>query len=257
MSAVLATSCIAFIISAKLVAEPVFPLRLWTQYAAVTNFAILFLQVMNQCSLTLTVPLYFQVTNKSSTAAAGAYLIPAFVGNMLGGLLAGYWIKRTGWYKVPTVMGPALSIVAMSLCYFAWKGHTTVLGSMAIFPGGFAAGMVSSSAFVGLAADVAQEDLAIASSGCYLFFNLGAIAGTSAGSAIYQGALKAGLKDALEDVNGGAKVSTMVVELVWPADLDTDYTACIGGHHLRPTSKRRAADSDRANLCERLSPGQP
>lgn len=40
------------------------------------------------------VPIYFQVTINASTGEAGAYLIPAIAGNMVGGLLAGAWIKR-------------------------------------------------------------------------------------------------------------------------------------------------------------------
>jgi len=40
------------------------------------------------------VPVYFQVTNGASTGQAGAYLVPAILGNTLGGLLTGAWIKR-------------------------------------------------------------------------------------------------------------------------------------------------------------------
>lgn len=206
MGIILATTLIAFLISANYVPEPIFPLRLWTNFAVVTNYAICFLQIMTQFALTLIVPLYFQATNRSSPAAAGAYLIPAFVGNMTGGLAAGYWIKRTGLYKVPTVLAPLFALLAMSICYFTWQGHTTIPQSLAIFPGGFAAGLVSSSCFVGLAAGVKEEDVAIASSGIYLFFNIGAIAGSSAGSAVYQTSLRTGLESALQGVEGGNEV---------------------------------------------------
>jgi len=40
------------------------------------------------------IPIYFQVTNNASTGEAGAYLIPSVVGNTVGGLLTGAWIKR-------------------------------------------------------------------------------------------------------------------------------------------------------------------
>lgn len=202
----LATTFAAVIVSAKFVVEPIFPLRLLANYAVATNYAIVFLQLMSQFTLTLIVPLYFQATNKSSPAAAGAYLIPAFVGNMAGGLAAGYWIKRTELYKVPTSLAPLFSLLAMTLCYFTWQGHTTILESLAIFPGGFAAGMISSSCFVGLAAGVPERDVAIATSGMYLFFNIGAIAGSSVGSAVYQNSLIAGLKKALDGVGNGNEV---------------------------------------------------
>lgn len=212
MAVLLVITLVAFIISAKFVPEPIFPLRLLTSYVLITNYVISFLQIMNQFALTMIVPLYFQATNRSSPAAAGAYLIPAFLGNMAGGLTAGYWIKRTGLYKIPTVLAPLCALLAMSLCYFTWQGHTTIPESLAIFPGGFAAGMISSSCFVGLAAGVQDEDVAIASSGMYLFFNIGAIAGSSAGSAVYQTSLRAGLESALKGVEGGREVSCLGIE---------------------------------------------
>ena len=43
--------------------------------------------------------------------------------------------------------------------------------------------MVTSAAFVGMAASVQPEDVAIAGNGMYLFLNIGAIAGASSGAA--------------------------------------------------------------------------
>jgi formate/nitrite transporter FocA (FNT family) len=39
------------------------------------------------------IPLYFQITANASVTAAGARLVPAVVGNAVGGLLAGYAIR--------------------------------------------------------------------------------------------------------------------------------------------------------------------
>lgn len=206
MAVIFGMALIAFIISARLAPEPIFPLRLVWHHAVWTNYIIGLLQIMVQFSLTMIVPLYFQVTERASEAAAGAYLIPAFTGNTIGGLLSGYWIKHTGLYKPPTVLAPVLSILGISLCYTLWNGHTTVFQSLAILPGGMAAGMVSSSTFVGLAAGVAEEDIAVAGSGMYLFFNLGAIAGASAGSAVWQTSLRNDLENALDGVENGAEV---------------------------------------------------
>lgn len=193
-----AISALAFVLWAKRAQEPIFPLRLVTHYDLVTNYLIVLLQVMVQMSLMVSVPLYFQATKKATTAAAGAYLVPAFAGNTLGGLVAGYWIKKTGRYKLLTVLAPAISIGCMLLCLLTWNGHTSIAQSLFIFPGGLATGMVSSSAFVGLAAAVPEQDIAMAGSGMYLFFNIGAIAGVSTGGAVYQKALRLSLGHALE-----------------------------------------------------------
>ena len=163
-------------------------------------------------SLMMAVPLYFQATKGVGTAAAGAYLIPAFAGNTMGGLLAGWWIRRTGKYKWPNVLAPILSVFCVLLIFFFWNGRTSVLQSLFIFPGGFATGMTSSSAFVAMAAGVAPEDIAIAGSGIYLFFNIGAISGSAAGGALYQGGLRSKLAETLDHVKGGQQVSTPGVE---------------------------------------------
>lgn len=40
------------------------------------------------------VPLYFQTTQKMSATAAGAHLLPAVIGNAVGGILSGYFIRK-------------------------------------------------------------------------------------------------------------------------------------------------------------------
>lgn len=202
-------SAVLFVVSAKKVKEPIFPLRLLTKYEVVTNYLVVALQVMVQLSLMMAVPLYFQATKDANTAEAGAYLIPAFVGNTLGGLLAGYWIRKTGRYKWPTVFAPVLAIGCMLLC-MTWNGRTSIWSSLFIFPGGFGNGVISSSVFVGVAASVSEEDIAVVGSGLYLFFNIGAIAGASAGAAVYQTGLQERLETALSGVDGKMEVRSFL-----------------------------------------------
>lgn len=194
-----------FVLSAKRSPEPIFPLRLIAHYELATNYAIVTLQVIVQMSLMMSVPLFFQAVKNATTGAAGAYLIPAFVGNASGGLAAGYWIRKTGLFKWPTVVAPLLSICCMLLCS-TWDRNTTIFQSLFIFPGGLAMGVISSSAFVGMAAAVAPEDVAMAGSGMYLFFNVGAIMAASSGAAVYQTGLKSNLSRALQNVEDGDKV---------------------------------------------------
>lgn len=42
----------------------------------------------------VSVPLYFQVTERTSSTVAGAHLMPAVIGNTVGALLTGAWIGR-------------------------------------------------------------------------------------------------------------------------------------------------------------------
>jgi hypothetical protein len=41
----------------------------------------------------VSIPLYFQVTANASVTAAGTRLVPAVIGNPVGGLLTGYAIR--------------------------------------------------------------------------------------------------------------------------------------------------------------------
>jgi hypothetical protein len=67
-------------------------------------------------------------------------------------------------------------------------------------------GFLSSSAFVGLAAGVEEEDIAVTTSGMFLAFNVGGIAGVSGGSAVLQNVLRSSLGRALDGVDGGEEV---------------------------------------------------
>lgn len=211
---------ICFIISAKYASEPIFPLELATHYVVVTNYLIIFLQTAAQNALMVCVPIYFQVTAAASTSQAGAHLIPAFVGNTLGGLFAGFWIKRTGRYKPLTLLSPALCALCMVTLWLTWNGDTSPWLSLLIFPGGLAMGMLSSSAFVGLAAGVEEQDFAVTTSGMFLAFNIGMIAGVSGGSAVLQNVLKASLEDVLKGIHGGEEVRIHFIGLV------SDHSQC-------------------------------
>lgn len=195
------------------VPEPIFPLRLITHFDVVTNYLVTFLQVILQMSLTLTVPLYWQAVEKASTAQTGLYLIPAFVGNTLGGLFSGWWIRRTGRFKLPTVLGPVLGIICMVLCLLFWNGSGGAWKSTFIFFGGSGMGIISSSAFVGLAASVPEEDVAIAGSGMYLCVNIAGVAGTAAGSAVYGTALRKNLQAVFTGVDHGGQVCSSQASL--------------------------------------------
>ena len=77
-----------------LAVEPVFPLHLLGNRAVVTAYLAYTFQMAAQAGMMFTVPIYFQVTARVSSTVAGAHLVPAFVGNVLGGLVAGVAIRR-------------------------------------------------------------------------------------------------------------------------------------------------------------------
>ena len=74
--------------------EPVFPLHLLRKRAVVTAYLAYLYQILAQTAMMFTVPIYFQVTANVSSTVAGTHLLPAFFGNVAGGLCAGVCIRR-------------------------------------------------------------------------------------------------------------------------------------------------------------------
>ena len=206
-------SGLCFVASARYALEPIFPLELATHFVVVTNYLVIVLQTTAQSALMVCVPLYFQATAAASTSQAGTYLVPAFAGNTLGGLVAGIWIKRSGNFKPLTVLSPIMGVLCVTSLLLTWDGHSSPWLSLLIFPGGLAMGLLSSSAFVGLAAGMKDEDQAVTTSGMFLAFNIGSIAGVSGGSAVLQNVLKSSLEAALSGVPGGEEV--LLSDLIW------------------------------------------
>ncbi|KAF9885035.1 hypothetical protein FE257_000766 [Aspergillus nanangensis] len=187
--------------------EPIFPLHLLSHYEVLTSYSLLVLQNASQTALMLFIPLYFQVSKGSSPGEAGAYMIPSIVGNTVGSLLTGGFIKRHGVYKLPIVLSSISSGVCFVLLMVWWHGNTPAWQSLFVFPGGLATGMAHSALFVAVAAGVGEEQMAIAGSGLYLSGSIGGVAGLSVASAVFQSQLRGNLQKAVEDIPDGQEIA--------------------------------------------------
>ncbi|KAK6531757.1 hypothetical protein TWF694_002928 [Orbilia ellipsospora] len=191
----LSTLSLVFLIAFCLVeiyvaSEPVFPLHLLRKNNIATSFSSLCLSSVSQIGIMYTVPRYFQITRNSSVTAAGAQLIPAVVGNVIGGLITGASVKRTGRYKLLLVAAGAVSSVASTLLILRWNGHTGFLESLYIFPGGFGMGLSQASSFVAMTAGLEKEYYAVATGGLYLSSSIGAMAGVSLVNVVLENAVR-------------------------------------------------------------------
>lgn len=128
------------------------------------------------------VPLYFQVTANATPSSAGFYLVPAVVGNTVGGLATGAYIKRSGRYKSPMALAAVVAGLCHTLLALRWTGHTGILEAMYIFPGGIGTGIAHSSTFVAITAGTIDEELAIAGGGLYLCGGFGSVLGVTVAS---------------------------------------------------------------------------
>lgn len=148
------------------------------------------------------VPLYWQVTSGASNTAAGSRLVPAFVGNTFGSLLTGWYIKRTGRYKIMILLASLSACTAYITIILRWHGDTYTWEALEIAPGGFGSGVATTSTFIALTAAMSHKNMAVATSGFYLASNLGTVLGVSIGSSIQRGVLKILLQKRLPFTDG-------------------------------------------------------
>jgi MFS family permease len=161
------------------------------------------------------VPIYFQVSAHASVTSAGAHLMPSVMGNAIGGLLSGVYIKRTGHYKLIAILGALASVLSYLLLILRWHGQTSFLESLYIIGGGFGNGIALSTTFIQLTAGVEPCQMAIASSGLYLSSNVGMVGGLSIAAALFQNMLRKTLSIGLEGMDGREEVCLMRYLWFW------------------------------------------
>jgi MFS family permease len=176
---------ILFVLTEAYVAtEPIFSLHLLRIPDVVLSYLINVLQMVAQTTLMFFVPLYFQVTKRASATDAGLHLVPAVVGNAIGGVLAGTIIKRTGQYKGLLLVGSLIAASSYVLIILRWKGSTGFGESLYIFPAGLGTGLVQASVFVSMTAAIKPSEIAMVLSGVSLILSVGFVGGVTTSSLI-------------------------------------------------------------------------
>jgi MFS family permease len=192
--------------------EPIIPLALLRQRGVIIPSIVTFFQTAAQIGLMFAVPLYFQVTASASNAVAGAHLVPAVVGNAIGGILSGIIINRTGRYKALILVATIVSSIGYLLLILRWHGNTGWAESLYISPGGFGTGVVQSALFISLQAAIDPAYTAIAASTLYLTSSVGMLAGMAGVSAVLQGTLRSGLNRRLDNLGLSEQLKLRIIE---------------------------------------------
>lgn len=172
------------LVEAYVAKEPIFPLGILQRRNVAASYLIGSLQVTAQLGMMFSIPLYFQVTQRASATAAGGHLVPAVVGNTLGGLVAGIFIQRTGCYKILLVLAGLIASVTYVLLYLRWDGNTGIWESLYIIPGGMGTGIASASVFVAMTALLPAEEIVMATAGYMLLFSFAMTAGVTVSNTV-------------------------------------------------------------------------
>jgi EmrB/QacA subfamily drug resistance transporter len=99
----------------KHAAEPVLTLQLFASWAFTMTVALSFLVAAAFYGTLTFLPLYAQGVLGESAQDAGLVLAPLMLGFVLGSLVGGQLITRTGRYKVQTMTGMAISVAGLAL----------------------------------------------------------------------------------------------------------------------------------------------
>ncbi|KAK3689680.1 major facilitator superfamily domain-containing protein [Podospora appendiculata] len=206
---------VLFIRVEKRAPEPILPLEIFHRRDAVLSFVILGLQTAAQLGLMFSVPIYFQITSKTSTSAAGAHLIPAVFGNAVGGLASGLLIKRLGRYKSLVLIAVITSSLSYLLLMLRWHGNTNWLESLYILPSGLGTGIAQSALFISLQVVIDPAHMAPAISFMYLSTTVFITIGLPLSNAIMHAPLRWGLQSRLLALGlSGAEIQKIVVRAI-------------------------------------------
>ncbi|MCJ1330870.1 hypothetical protein MMC10_007557 [Thelotrema lepadinum] len=192
--------------------EPVFPVHLMRHRDIVTTYPVGVFRSIAQMGLMYGIPLHFQIVNGASSLDAGTRLVPAVVGNAIGGLLCGFMIHRSGKYEALTLSGLAFACLGYILIIFRWRQHVGWAETLYIFPGGFGMGVVISTTFIALTAGVAPLDFAVAGAGLYQAHGIGAALGSCVTMSVLQAALRPILAKSLKGIEASDEIIRRSIE---------------------------------------------
>ena len=95
--------------------EPILDLRLFKDRGFSASMAVLFLSGAAMFSAIMFLPLFLQSVLGRSASNSGALLTPMMISLVIGSVLTGQLISRTGRYKLYGIVGLAISVVGMYL----------------------------------------------------------------------------------------------------------------------------------------------
>ncbi|KAJ5562479.1 efflux pump antibiotic resistance protein [Penicillium sp. DV-2018c] len=202
--------------------EPIFDLRVLRRPNVLASYLVGSLQIGAQVGMMFSVPLYFQVTKAASTVEAGAHLAPAVLGNAVGGLCAGMFVRRTGRYKILLVVGSVLAASTYLLLWLRWNGATNFWESLYIVPGGLGTGISSTTVFALMTSFLDPEEMATVTGGYILLHTFFMTLSVTATNGILGYGFRKHLENNLHEPNSP--------EIIRRALSDINYINHLGGY---------------------------
>jgi EmrB/QacA subfamily drug resistance transporter len=207
---------VGFFARERRAAEPVLPLRLFTDPVMRASAGVNFTSgLLLWCGLFF-VPLFVQEVVGLSPSRSGLVLVPLMFGAAAGTLVTGRLVARNGRYRAWPIVGSVMMTVAVGLLLTLGRDSSATPAAAIVLLLGTGAGFVMQPSLLAAQNSVGHRDLGTATSTALLFRTLGNTIGTP----IFGGILNAGLHgavrtpdnvaDALQPVFLGAVVVGLV-----------------------------------------------
>ncbi|KAL9129668.1 MAG: hypothetical protein Q9217_001947 [Psora testacea] len=183
----------------RFASEPFAPYRIIFEQSLIACYLVNVFSFACWMAVLFYLPLFFQAVDEFSASQAGGRLLPAIVASVTGSLSAGLIMQKTGKYYWLTVCAYSTSTLAMIpilLCTGLVVNSTYGISVGLVFSG-LGNGIGVTTSLIGLIANAAPEDQAIATACSYLFRSLGSVVGLSLAATVVQQSLRMQLEDRL------------------------------------------------------------
>lgn len=185
LSGVALASLVVFVFVERRAAEPVLPLRLFSERAfTVASLVGLIVGFAMFGSITY-LPLFLQVVKNVSPTASGLQMLPMMGGMLVTSIISGQLISKTGRYKIFPLIGTGLITLALFLLSRVSVSTSTTATAAFMLILGLGLGMVMQVLVISVQNAVSYQDLGVATSGTTLFRMIGGSLGTAALGAIF------------------------------------------------------------------------
>ncbi|KAH0829722.1 hypothetical protein AYO21_10627 [Fonsecaea monophora] len=184
---------IAFlVIEEKWAAEPLILVRLFLNRTVTAACVSNWFEMMSLYGMFFYMPIYLRLRGLNSSQQ-GSELISQGTGLLVGSLVAGFAVKRTGryfylnWMFIGFYVGASVLLCMLDMAFPLWVAPVC----LAMF--GFGYGGMFVISLLALIAAIDHSEQAIATSASYIFRSTGSTIGVTITSAVFQNVLKASL----------------------------------------------------------------
>ncbi len=185
-----------FLLAERRAAEPILPLRLFSNRVFAVSSAIGFVVGFGLFGAVSFLPLFLQVVNGASATGSGLQLVPLMVGVLITSIASGQVIARTGRYKPFPIVGTAIATVGFLLLSTMDVDTSAAARSLFMLVLGLGLGMTMQVLVLAVQNAVDYSDLGVATSGATFFRSIGGSFGVAIFGAIFSNRLESELPGA-------------------------------------------------------------